>query len=193
MADRKGTYIAVDGLDQANPALSDFRYCGTIQTWAADTKIEVTYVNSHDKTYAINKSSLRTTLESRIKEGIGNSENVVIILSGGTKKSGSFLSFEIEQAVDRFELPLIITYVDYKVVADPSLLSEYWPDALRKRINNNTTKAIHIPFIKEALLDAMHQFNVSTRPETALNHYSEYAHRKFDCLSVSKPFDNHKK
>lgn len=179
MAYRSGTYIAFDGLGQTNPTLSDFKYYATMQAWASHKNIDFKYVDSHDKTCAVRDTSLRTTLESRIRERLANSKNVVVILSSDTRKSGSMLTYEIEQAVDRYKLPLIVTYVDYKIIANPGQLSSYWPNALSTRISNQTAKAIHIPFIKDALLDAINQFNHTNLPATSLNYYTEEAHRNF--------------
>jgi len=182
MAYRSGTYIAFDGLGQTNPTLSDFKYYSIIEGWASNKHIEFKYVNSHDKTCAVRDTSLRTTLESRIRERLANSKNVVVILSSNTRKSGSMLTYEIEQAVDRYELPLVVTYVDYKIISNPGQLSSYWPNALSTRISNQTAKAIHIPFIKDALLDAINQFNHTNPPATSLNYYTEEAHRSFGAL-----------
>lgn len=182
MAYRSGTYIAFDGLGQTNPTLSDFKYYSIIEGWASNKHIEFKYVNSHDKTCAVRDTSLRTTLESRIRERLANSKNVVVILSSNTRKSGNMLTYEIEQAVDRYELPLVVTYVDYKIISNPGQLSSYWPNALSTRISNQTAKAIHIPFIKDALLDAINQFNHTNLPATSLNYYTEEAHRSFGAL-----------
>lgn len=182
MAYRSGTYIAFDGLGQTNPTLSDFKYYSIIEGWASNKHIEFKYVNSHDKTCAVRDTSLRTTLESRIRERLANSKNVVVILSSNTRKSGSMLTYEIEQAVDRYELPLVVTYVDYKIISNPGQLSSYWPNVLSTRISNQTAKAIHIPFIKDALLDAINQFNHANLPVTSLNYYTEEAHRSFGAL-----------
>ena len=95
MAYRSGTYIAFDGLGQTNPTLSDFKYYSIIEGWASNKHIEFKYVNSHDKTCAVRDTSLRTTLESRIRERLANSKNVVVILSSNTRKSGSMLTYEI--------------------------------------------------------------------------------------------------
>lgn len=184
MAYRNGTYIAFDGLGQTNPTLSDFKYYSIMQAWDSHKSIDFKYVDSHEKTYAVRDTSLKSTLESRIRERLSDSKNVVVILSGATRKSDSMLSYEIEQAVDRYQIPLILAYVDYNVVADPSLLSSYWPIALSSRVSNNTARAIHIPFIKDALLDAISQFSVNgkTQLSSASVFYSEEAHRSFGVL-----------
>jgi hypothetical protein len=187
----KGTYIAFDELCQQDPVQSDFRFCATIQRWSAEQKsFDVRYVDRQNKVYAVRKSSLRAALATKIREHLAASRNVLVILSEETKKSGSLLSFEIEEAVDNFNLPLILAYVDYKAVADPSALSDYWPNALRQRISSGAARAIHIPFNKHAILDAACQFTDTNRPLTGLNHYTEYAHRKFRCITPEMPFGN---
>ena len=187
----KSTYIAFDELCQTDPSPSDFRFCATIQRWVAEkNSFDVRYVDRQNKLYAVRKSSLRTTLTTRIGEHLAASRNVLVILSNDTRKSGSMLCHEIEEAVDTFNLPLIVSYIDYKAVAEPSELSGYWPDSLRQRINSGAAKAIHIPFNKYAILDALEQFTTSNRPLTGLNHYTEYAHRKFRCITPEVPFGN---
>ncbi len=187
----KSTYIAFDELCQAAPSPSDFRFCATIQRWAAEKNaFDVRYVDRQNKLYAVRKSSLRTTLTAKISEHLAASRNVLVILSAESRKSGSLLCHEIGEAVDTYKLPLIITYIDYKAIADPEELSAYWPDSLRQRIGSGAAKAIHIPFNKHAILDALAQFTVSNPPLTGVNHYSEYAHRKFKCIMPDVPFGN---
>jgi hypothetical protein len=161
MANRTGTYFAFDGLGQTDPAKSDFKYYATVQAWSAGKHTEFKYVDSHEKTNAVRDTSKRATLEARIRERLAASKNVVVIISGDTRKSGSMLSYEIEKAVDTYQLPLIIAYTGYNSILNPSSHSDRWPNALAKRINNRTVKAIHIPYKKDAILDAIGQFTVN--------------------------------
>jgi hypothetical protein len=171
MGYRNGTYVAFDGLGQKKPVYSDFKYYGTIQAWSQNKNIEFKFINSHEKTYSVNDSSKYETLKSRIRERLASSKNMVLIISSNTRMKGSALSYEIEQAVDRYNLPLIITYTDYAILADPLGLSKLWPDALRSRIHEGKAKAVHIPFSKNAILDAISQFNVHNgTPNGALCH-----------------------
>lgn len=161
MASRTGTYIAFDGLGKVNPTESDFKYYSTIQAWSAGKNIDFKFVNSHDKTAAVRDTSLRSTLEARIRERLAASKNCIVILSNDTRKSGSMLSYEIEKAVDLYQIPLICVYVGYEKITTPSDLSNRWPNALTTRINGGTAKAIHVPFKKEILLTAINQFSVN--------------------------------
>lgn len=173
MANRTGTYIAFDGLGKINPTESDFKYYSTIQAWSAGKNINFNFVNSHDKTAAIRDTSLRSTLESRIRERLTASKNCIVILSNDTRKSGSMLSYEIEKAVDLYKIPLICVYVGYQTVIKPIELSNRWPNALATRINRGTAKAIHIPFKKEILLTALNQFSINVRsPDGSLIIYT---------------------
>ena len=162
MANRTGTYFAFDGLGQANPTKSDFRYYATVQAWASGKNIDFFFVNSHDKASAVRDTSKIETLKSSIRNRLAASKNMVVIASDTTRKWGSMLSYEIEKAVDTYELPLIIAYPGYNAILNPSALHERWPDALTTRINNATAKAIHIPFRKEAILTAIGQFTVNS-------------------------------
>lgn len=182
MAYRNGNYIAFDGLGETDPTKSDFRFYATIQAWAAGKNLDFKYINSHDKTYAVRDSSLKKTLEVRICERLSESKNVVIILSDKTRQSGSMLSYEIEKAVDAYGLPLICAYTGYYKIMDPQDLSYRWPLSLKQRIDRGTAQAIHIPFKKGALLDAL-SFTVHASTLThGLHYYSLEAHRRLGCL-----------
>ena len=108
MANRTGTYVAFDGLGETDPTKSDFRYYATIQAWSANKNIEFKLTNSHEKTYAVRDSSSKATLYSRIQERLRASKNMLVILTKDTRYSGSVLSYEIEQAIDNYKIPLII-------------------------------------------------------------------------------------
>lgn len=171
MANRTGTYVAFDGLGQINPTLSDFKYYSVMQSWHAAKHMEFKYVNSHDKTYAVRDTSQLATLKARIQQRLSASKNVVIILSSETRKSGSMLSFEIEQAVDTWELPLICVYTGYDGIWGTNDISHRWPYSLTRRINNNTARAIHIPFKQAAIMVAIGRFTVNSSELTGSKQY----------------------
>ncbi|MEQ9886701.1 TIR domain-containing protein [Pectobacterium zantedeschiae] len=182
MAYRNGNYIAFDGLGETDPTKSDFRYYASIQAWAAGKGHDFKYVDSHDKTFAVRDSSLRATLEARIRDRLAASKNIVIILSDKTRQTGSMLSYEIEKAVDTYELPLICAYTDLNQMLVPSAWSNRWPLALKDRIENGSARAIHIPFKKLALLDALTHTVHSHSLESGLHYYSPEAHLEFGCV-----------
>lgn len=161
MANRTGTYFAFDGLGETDPTKSDFKYYATVQGWDSAKGIEFKFVNSHEKAGAVRDTSKLETLKASIRQRLAASKNMVVIISRDTRKTGSLLSYEVEKAVDNYKIPLIIAYTGYNSITEPSALSNLWPTALAVRLNIGSTKAIHVPFKKDAILDAIGQFSVN--------------------------------
>ena len=124
-------------------------------------RIDFKFVNSHEKASAVRDTSKLETLKASIRQRLSVSKNMVVIISGDTRKSGSLLSYEVEMAVDHYKIPLIIAYAGYGSVLTPLSHSEEWPTALKMRINNGSAKAIHIPFKKDALFAFIDRFTVN--------------------------------
>lgn len=184
MANRTGTYVAFDGLGEADPTKSDFRYYATIQAWSANKNIKFSLTNSHEKTYAVRDTSSRATLYSRIQERLRASKNMLVILTKDTRYVGSVLSYEIEQAIDTYKIPLIIVYPGYQVILNVDALSNLWPKALAERINNADTEAIHIGFTKDCILNAITRFYVNGEHlSNGKDHYSKEAYVQWGLIS----------
>lgn len=183
MAYRSGTYVAFDGLGETDPTKSDFKYFAIMKAWDANGSIDFKITDSHEKTEAVRDTSKRRTLEARIQERLRNSKNMVVVLSSDTRKSGSMLSYEIEQAVDNYKLPLIISYVGYLNIRNVDACSKYWLNVLSWRISNGAAKAIHVPFKKEPTLDAISQFSTNNKmPSGSKNYYSDDIYRGWGLL-----------
>jgi hypothetical protein len=177
MANRTGTYVAFDGLGETDPTKSDFRYYATIQAWCANSKIEFNITNSHEKTYAVRDSSSKATLYARIQERLRASKNMLVILTKDTRNAGSVLSYEIEQAIDTYQIPLIIAYPGFSSILNVVSHSDVWPNSLADRISKVGTAAIHIAFKKDCILDAISQFSVNGKQlSSGKNHYSREAY-----------------
>lgn len=177
MSNRTGTYFAFDGLGYTDPTKSDFKYYATVQGWHASKTTEFRFVNSHDKASSVRDASKMSTLKASIQQRLAASKNIIVMISSDTRKSGSLLSWEIEMAVDYYKLPLIIAYAGYWKVTAPQDLSSLWPNSLKQRINLGTAKAIHIPFKKEALSNAITRFTVNgEKLNSSLVFYTEESH-----------------
>lgn len=177
MTNRTGTYVAFDGLGKTDPSKSDFRYYATIQAWCSNRNIEFKITNSHEKTYSVRDSSSKETLYARIQERLRLSKNMLIILTKDTRYTGSVLSYEIEQAIDNYKIPLIIAYPGFSSILNVDALNNLWPKALSDRINISGTEAIHIAFKKECILDAISQFSVNGKHlSNGKNYYNRNAY-----------------
>lgn len=181
---RTGTYVAFDGLGYADPSKSDFRYYAMLQAWNANKSIDFKITNSHEKTYAVRDSSKKATLYARIQERLRVSKNMLVVISKDTRKSGSVLSYEIEQAIDVYKIPLIIAYPDFSAIwGVDSDLSAMWPTALSSRIDGVGVEAIHIAFKKEPILDSIERFTVNgERLSSGRDYYSKESYIKWGIL-----------
>jgi len=193
MANRTGTYIAFDGLGETDSTKSDFKYYSTLQMWSKNEKFDFKYVDSHDKTYAVKDSSKRATLEARIRERLSMSKNVVVILSPDTRKTGSMLSYEIEQAVATDKLPLIVTHTGYDMIA--SAVRTRWPETLIAKLGPtkglpSIAKSIHIPFKQEPLLAAIKQYSPSKLPGGAIRFYTAQSYMNWGMISNESEYKN---
>lgn len=181
MAYRNGTYVAFHANGTNIPGKSDITYYQLMRAWSARPDDDFTLVNSHEKASAVRDASQAATLRRSLHARLANSKNMVLIIGQTTRYDTDWVPFEIEQAVDKYEIPIIAAYVDYSVpIRTPAALRSYWPDALAKRIDNGSASVIHMPFKKAAILDAMKQFSHNNLPQDGgLGYYSNDAYQSF--------------
>ncbi len=182
MAYRNGTYVAFDGNGTTDPTKGDMKYYGLLQSWNASTKFQLTFSDSHKKTYQVQDSSLKITLQARLLERMRNSKNMLLIISDDTNWDRGMLNFEIEKAVDFYNIPIIVAYTGYYYILNPGALEEKWPKALHERIKNHKARCIHIPFRQKCISEAVSQFsvnNIEDQLTSPLHYYSEDAYKQW--------------
>ena len=179
---RDGTYVAFHAKGTTDPTQSDMRYFQIMKAWRELSTISFTFVDSHDKVAAVRDTSKRETLRRSLVTRLKNSKNLVLITSADTKNDTDWVPFEITYAIDECGLPLIVAYTDYtdRRITNPASLSGYWPDALAKRISDQTAHAIHIPFNAAPIVDAIGQFKPGKYPPGGgLGWYKESAYQSW--------------
>jgi Thoeris protein ThsB, TIR-like domain len=181
MAYRNGTYVAFHANGTILPGKSDIDYYNLMKAWTAKTDDDFTMINSHDKAASVRDTSLRATLRDSLLERLRNSKHMVMVIGDTTRFDTDWVPFEIEKAVDMYELPIIAAYTFCSgPVRNPQALSAYWPQALAERIEWGVANVIHIPFKKEALKDAISQFTHDSPPNgTGLGIYTDAAYKIF--------------
>ena len=109
---------------------------------------------------------------------------MIVVISKDTRKSGSVLSYEIEQAIDYYKIPLIIAYPDYSAIwGVGDELAAMWPASLVSRIDKEGTQAIHIAFQQKAIMDAIPRFKVNGEHlSNGRNYYSKEAYEEWGLL-----------
>lgn len=182
MAYRNGTYVAFHANGTNLPGKSDMDYYNLMKAWSAKTDDDFTMINSHAKASAVRDSSLRTTLRNSLLERLRNSKNLVLIVGETTRFDTDWVPFEIEQAIDNYEIPIIAAYTGYDSILAPNQLSALWPPVLATRINNRTARVIHVPFRKEPVKAAIGQFTHDALPSGPLTYYVRDAYIRWGLI-----------
>jgi hypothetical protein len=182
MAYRNGTYIAFHAQGTNLPGKSDMDYYNLMRAWSAHPDVDFTMVNSHEKAFAVRDSSKRATLRASLQARLRNSKNFVLIIGQTTRLDTDWVPFEIQQAVDTYGLPIIAVYPDYSYIMAPAELRRLWPKAFQERIDAMTVRAIHVPFKKLPIMDAIGQFKHNNQPATPLNYYNREAYEGWGIL-----------
>src|SRR6266478_4918902 len=111
MAYRSGTYVAFHAAGTSQPGKSDMDYYNLMKAWSAKTDDDFTMINSHDKASSVRDSSKKSTLRASLQERLRNSKNMVLIIGETTRLDTDWVPFEIEQAIDTYNIPIIASYV----------------------------------------------------------------------------------
>ena len=182
MAYRNGTYIAFHAQGTNQPGKSDMDYYNLMRACSSHPGDDFTMVNSHEKAASVRDSSRKATLRASLLQRLRNSKNMVLIIGTTTRFDTDWVPFEIEQAADTYGLPIIAVYPDYTRIMAPAELRPLWPKSFQERIDRNAVRAIHIPFKKAPIMDAIGQFDHNNPPKTPLNHYSQEAYQQWGLL-----------
>ena len=182
MAYRTGTYVAFHGAGTTDPTASDIKYYNLLKAWDVRDEKDFEFVNSHEKTSSVRDSSKRETLRKSLVARLNRSKNMILILTQTTKEDTDWVPFEIRHAVDEDEIPVIATYPGYDSILDPEKLRPLWPTALRKRIDDETARVIHIPFKEKPLHAAVNQFTHTDLPTGPLVYYTRETYQKWGLL-----------
>ncbi len=175
---RNGIYVAFNGMGTTDPTKSDMKYYGLLQLWNKSNNFDLSFSDSHKKTHSVRDSSQDTTLKNRLLERFRSSKVLFLIATDKASINRGLLNWEIEKAVETYDLPIIVCYPDYNWVQSPEELSDKWPDKLSEYVNAGKVKTIHIPFKKALIEEAINQFSVHNPPTYILTHYTDDVYKK---------------
>ena len=182
MAYRNGTYIAFHANGTNIPGKSDIDYYHLIRAWSANPDDDFAIINSHEKASSVRDTSKKATLRASLLERLRNSKNMVLIIGETTRFDTDWVPFEIQKAVDDYSLPIIAVYPAYKYIMAPHELRSLWPKVFQERIDNGSVRAIHIPFKKAAIMDAILRFNHNSQPPDSLTSYTRKTYETWGIL-----------
>lgn len=179
MAYRNGVYVAFNGCDTTDPTKSDIKYFNIMKAWDNNDSIEFSFVNSHEKTGSVDDSSKLVTLKNKLQERMRNSKSMVLIITEHSNANRGLLGWEIEQCVKTYKLPIIVAYTMCSgEITSVDSYKKYWPENLKKFIDKDEIKTIHIPFKKELVLKAINDFSVNNMPNYVVTIYKKEVYKK---------------
>ncbi len=99
-------------------------------------------------------------------ERLRNSRNILLIIGNTTRLDTDWVPFEIAQAIDTYEIPIIAAYPAYINITNPTAARPLWPAALAQRIDSGKAHVIHIPFRQAPIKHADHYFDAGYSPHS---------------------------
>jgi hypothetical protein len=92
----------------------DFCYYNLLKAWKAKDS-SFPFNDSHNKTYNVrDDSDWEKTLKPRLHKRLDNSKNLILFLSSYTKNSQALIE-EIDYAINKKGLPIIVVYPEFKI------------------------------------------------------------------------------
>lgn len=181
MSYRNGIYIAFAADGETDPTKSDIKYYNIIKGWHGMKDKNFKFINSHEKSSVCRDSSKDETIKKSLRERLDNSKVMLLLVGQTTKLDDDFVPYEIEYAIDTCELPIIVCYVEHKnKICDkiPQSLKSLWPSALKKRIDDEMVKTIHIPFKEKIIEEAINNYDLNNPPKYTITIYKKSVYEK---------------
>ena len=106
-----------------------------------------------------------STVKTRLLALMAQADNLLVLVSNITNVESPMLNWQISKAVNRFHLPVIITYVGRNHLKDDAV-EENWtclPNKIRKYIGRDSARMCHIPLTQDKLERALGTFSVGAQ------------------------------
>jgi hypothetical protein len=161
-----------------DPTANDMKYYGLLQAWNKANHFDITFSDSHKKTYSVQDSSLITTLKARLLERLKHSKQLVLIATEFASVNRGLLNWEIEKAVEVYGLPVIVIYPGFEKILNTNALRNRLPSKLIEDIDNNTVKTINIPFKQKVIEHTIKEYSVHNPPKYTVTVYTEEYYNK---------------
>lgn len=182
MIDQKNIYVSFYANKEIEPEEIDTRYYKLLKAWDDKEQMNFKLIDSAAKEKALTDNKSRDSLIKSIKSDLDQSEIFLLIIGKTTKEDANWIPLEINYTIDERKIPVIAAYTGYRYILDPSKLSDLWPPALKKKIDNETARIIHIPFVRDSLFAAMLRFDHTKYPGGSLSYYSRDAYAQWGLM-----------
>jgi len=182
MTYRDGTYVSYHLGGTVPPFASESEFQTLLKSWTDKGDEAFAYVTNEMKDLAVTDARKRTALRQAAMKSLRNSKHLLLLVDETTHFDTTWVPFEIEQAVDHCEIPIIAAYLDYNYIIAPDQLRNLWPDALTKRIEDASARVIHVPFKMEPVVKALRTYHRKLQPRTGLSFFTKETYQKWGLI-----------
>ena len=143
------TYIAFDAQGISQSGNRDMRNYAHVMTWQKSYPTRFDFVNLYDIQFnSQHKELVESTVRPFLAKKMEQAENLMLLVSHDTDVNSPILNWQIQQAVNRHHLPVIVAYEGEKSITEDTIRNhEDWlPTSLRKLMAQKAVKIAHIPF-----------------------------------------------
>ena len=181
MAYRNGTYVAFAADGNTDITKSDIKYYNLLKGWDKMKGKEFKIINPHEKGSMLRQWSKEETIKRTLRERLNNSSRLLLLVGNTTRLDTDFVPYEIEYAIDNCNLPVIVSYVNYRnrITGEcPKHLVNLLPKSLKDRMDNDSVKTIHIPFRERIISEAISDFNHNKQPNFSFGIYNDSVYNR---------------
>ncbi len=176
MAYRNGTYVAFAADGNTDITKSDIKYYNLLKGWNKMKGKDFKLINPHEKGAMLRQWSKEETIKRTLRARLDNSSRLLLLVGNTTKLDTDFVPYEIEYAIDKCNLPVIVTYVNHRTRISthcPQNLINLIPKSLKDRMDNDTVKTLHIPFRERIINEAINEYNHNNLPTFSFGGYKD--------------------
>ena len=157
------TYIAYDARGVLDPVNSNLHTFHLMEEWQRVNPRRYHFLNMDDIDFSsLHDDLLDTTVKRKMLSIMQRADNLLVMASPVMDVESPILNWQISRAVNRFHLPVIVSYVGLDQVDDNVLqrFQAWQPAKIRKYISRDSARMCHIPLTKDKLERALGAFSV---------------------------------
>ncbi len=147
-------------LDHVNSNLHTFHL---MQEWQRVNPRRYHFLNLEEIDFSsLHDDLLDSTVKRKMLAIMQRADNLLVMASPVMDVESPILNWQISRAVNRYRLPVIVSYVGLDRVDDATLKSfrAWQPNKIRKYISRDSARMCHIPLTKDKLERALGMFSV---------------------------------
>ena len=157
-------YCVFNAVGSGNPSQSDIRYFNLLKAWNRQNHGGPAFVDSHGLRFPSGARGRRERLRAELEARLAASDVVLALFTRRSSRPGSWLTWELRRAVERYGLPVLCVYPEG--MPDEGGPVAGFPAELGERLRGALVE--HLPFRRIPLFAALSRWRGRSRAGEAL-------------------------